>query len=119
MKVVFEMPNDFEIGNCKKCPFSRGRSQCIIEDKMTNGSCMLNCFCRFKKYQEVDAVTVKKQTIAECIAEIKKYALEAYGWEMEQPCEEGVTGYIENGLYEAVERLECLLDDLKVEVKDE
>lgn len=43
-----EMPNDFKTGLCDKCQFANGSDQCKLTELLTNGTCLLNCFCPLK-----------------------------------------------------------------------
>lgn len=51
----------------------------------------------------------KNEVIKECIAEIKNYSVMAYDWNMNDKTDDGNVGYIEQGLFEAVERLQMLI----------
>jgi len=55
---------------------------------------------------QVEEIRIK--TIDECINDIRKYADSAYDWNMDDKTDDGNVGYIEEGLYEAVERLQML-----------
>ena len=48
MIVEVEVPDDFEIGKCKKCDFHRGSDQCDLKYLLTRGVCNLNCICPLK-----------------------------------------------------------------------
>jgi len=58
------------------------------------------------KNNQVEDIRIK--TIDECINDIRKYADSAYDWNMDGKTDDGNVGYIEEGLYEAVERLQML-----------
>lgn len=44
--IELDLPNDFVIGRCESCKFSRGGSdQCKLTELLTGNTCSLNCFC--------------------------------------------------------------------------
>ena len=43
--IEIDLPNDFVIGRCESCKFSRGSDQCKLTELLTDNTCSLNCFC--------------------------------------------------------------------------
>lgn len=50
--MFIEMPDDFEVGKCDKCQYSKGTDQCKLIGLITNGTCLLNCHCPLKVSQQ-------------------------------------------------------------------
>ncbi len=74
---------------------------------------------KFRVLQSGYESEIRAKAIDECIREIKEYAVMAYDWDMNDKCEEGKVGYIEEGLYEAVERLQMMKDEIADRLKGE
>lgn len=43
--LMIEMSDKYEVGKCKECQFAIGTDQCKLKALLTDGSCLLNCFC--------------------------------------------------------------------------
>ena len=60
---------------------------------------------------------IRAKTIDDCMNEIREYAINAYDWEIGGELAHGKIGHIQEGLYEAYERLQMIKEDIAEQMK--